>query len=431
MPRRCASGFRRRRYRTAYFPTQAEDSWWKTLSRGWRTVIAICDSDTDALLGFATFTQEVRSNIFGQVMKYAAAGGLLAARRADRLPPALHRHHTALAAGEQGGADPPPLAWRLGRAFDPIFIAQDAAGSGSLAKLQLLAFTGVVVAIVAQGWYATNTLPAFSTTVLALLGITSAGSVLSRAASGGALAAANRAWLVGRGVLSPDPRMPKLTDLFGTEGEIDITRLQALCFSAYVLIALLIVAPVDIPNFEVPDQFLYLMGLSQGVSPAQSGLEVPRLSAEVAGMIDEAEAMEPLASRSNDGPKARSERGRTGALRSECARSGAGSGRTRTSCGLCARRSSRRGRSGGCRPERGEHRAAVHLAQGDAGGGGHRLRPGGDGAGDAAGRGSAAAGRGRAGWRDRDRVAVRRTIRTSGRVDAAVLRGVLAELGGR
>ena len=121
------------------------------------------------------------------------------------------------------------------------------------------------MAIVAQGWYATNTLPAFSTTVLALLGITSAGSVLSRAASGGALAAANRAWLVGRGVLSPDPRMPKLTDLFGTEGEIDITRLQALCFSAYVLIALLIVAPVDIPNFEVPDQFLYLMGLSQGV----------------------------------------------------------------------------------------------------------------------------------------------------------------------
>src|SRR3954451_22250925 len=45
----------------------------------------------------------------------------------------------------------------------------------------------------------------------------------------------------------------------------------------------------------------------------RAALRCPRLSAEVAGMIDEAEAMEPLASRSNDGPKsairARTDRG--------------------------------------------------------------------------------------------------------------------------
>ncbi|MFZ4406866.1 MAG: hypothetical protein ACOYOH_05980 [Paracraurococcus sp.] len=251
--------------RTVEYPPPDRDAWWNTLSRGWRYVVAICNSDTDELLGFATFTQEVRSNVFGQVVKYAVLAGfwMLTVLIAYRL------HHTLTTRlwhqGNPESQDPPSFGWRIGRAINPIFIAQDAAGSGSLAKIQLLFFTGVVVAIVAQAWYATDTLPAFSITVLALLGITSAGSVLSRAASGGALAAANRAWLVGRGVLSSDPRMPKLTDLFGTEGEIDITRLQALCFSAYVLIALLTVAPVDIPTFEVPEQFLYLMGLSQGV----------------------------------------------------------------------------------------------------------------------------------------------------------------------
>ena len=169
------------------------------------------------MLGFATFTQEVRSNIFGQVMKYAvlAAFWLLAALIAFRL------HYTVttrLWRQENGaGADPPPLAWRLGRAFNPIFIAQDAAGSGSLAKLQLLAFTGVVVAIVAQGWYASlhpaRLLDHGARAPRHHLG--RVGAVprrLGRRQPPRRTGSAGRPWRA-----RPDPRMPKLTDLFGTQ----------------------------------------------------------------------------------------------------------------------------------------------------------------------------------------------------------------------
>ncbi|MFC7538179.1 hypothetical protein ACFQU2_41000 [Siccirubricoccus deserti] len=166
----------------------------------------------------------------------------------------------------------PLQAWL--RAFSPIVISQDAFGTASLSRFQVLLFTLAAVGVYAYVLIRTGELSSLSSDVLWLLGITMAGSALASIAGGPVVSTGNRLWLLATGVLDNAPRRPRWHDLLGADGEIDVTRVQALAFSAFAAAALVANGPNDLERFEVPDTLKYLIGLSQAVYVA--GKALPR-----------------------------------------------------------------------------------------------------------------------------------------------------------
>ena len=73
----------------------------------------------------------------------------------------------------------------------------------------------------------------------------------------------NRIWLVGNAILRKQAGAPKWSDLVQSAGEVDLTRLQAIVFSLFALFALIVIGSQNISTFSVPNQILYLIGLSQ------------------------------------------------------------------------------------------------------------------------------------------------------------------------
>lgn len=161
--------------------------------------------------------------------------------------------------------------------FSPIFICQDAFGHASLARFQVLLFTVVLLGVYAYAFAAAQTAPNVTTSVLALAGITLAGSTLAAAASKPSLDSANRLWLNGTGVLPRSRRVPRWYDLIASDGEVDITRMQALGFSLFAATAVVFQGAENLDRFEIPEQLNYLIGLSQAVYVAGKALPVDSL----------------------------------------------------------------------------------------------------------------------------------------------------------
>lgn len=189
----------------------------------------------------------------------------------------LHRRQfevTRRVAEQQTGKMVP--AWMF--ALRPTVIAQDAFGYCSFARFQVLMFTLVLAGVYAYVMARTGSLPNLSNTVLALLGITLSGSTLARVIEGPVVDTANRLWLLGTGVIDPSPRVPRWQDMLAGDGEIDVTRVQALAFSVFAAVALVVSGTGDLEHFEIPEQLNYLIGLSQAVYVA--GRALPRESAK-------------------------------------------------------------------------------------------------------------------------------------------------------
>ncbi|MBR0671830.1 hypothetical protein [Neoroseomonas soli] len=188
----------------------------------------------------------------------------------------LHRrqYEVARAAAEREARRSIP-AWQF--ALRPTVITQDAFGYCSLARFQVLMFTLVLAGVYAYVMARTGGLPTLSNTVLALLGITMTGSTLARVIEGPVVDTPNRVWLLGTGVIDPSPRIPRWQDMLAGEGEIDVTRVQALAFSIFAALALVVNGTGDLEHFEIPEQLNYLIGLSQAVYVA--GRALPRESA--------------------------------------------------------------------------------------------------------------------------------------------------------
>lgn len=161
--------------------------------------------------------------------------------------------------------------------FSPIFICQDAFGHASLSRFQVLLFTVVLLGVYAYAFAASQSAPNVSGSVLALAGITLAGSTLAAAASKPSLESANRLWLNGTGVLPRTRRVPRWHDLIASEGEVDITRMQALGFSLFAAAAVIFQGAENLDRFEIPEQLNYLIGLSQAVYIAGKALPVDSL----------------------------------------------------------------------------------------------------------------------------------------------------------
>ncbi|MBX9698921.1 MAG: hypothetical protein K2X74_05765 [Acetobacteraceae bacterium] len=258
----------------------------------WRLAVLACVGPERTVADFGIVTVEASSlrlsvlfGIGAVVLLYLALA--LTARQVH-----AGQYDVLAARCRELGRQPPP---RLLYALNPVVISQDAFGVCSLARFQVLLFTLVVGGVYGYVMARTGTLVSLSETVLTLLGITLVGSTLGRLTEGPVVDTPNRLWLLGTGVLDGRPRVPQWQDLLASEGEIDVTRVQALAFSLFAAVALVLYGTADLERFEIPAQVNYLIGISQAVYVAGRALPretAKRLNEEVRSLRDaEAKAL--------------------------------------------------------------------------------------------------------------------------------------------
>jgi len=236
--------------------------------------------NTREIRAFARQTLYVSSLRLSAATGIAAVLGLYLALAFAAAHVQLRQFAHAREAARRGGGDLSRAAFAL----RPTVIMQDAFGHCSLSRFQVLLFTLVLTGVYAYVMTRTGELPDVSPSVLLLLGITLAGSTLARAVDGPVVDTPNRLWLLGTGVIDPTPRLPQWRDLLAGDGEIDVTRVQALVFSVFAAVALVVNGTADLEQFRIPDQIVQLMGISQAVYVAGKALPreaATRLNAEI------------------------------------------------------------------------------------------------------------------------------------------------------
>ncbi|MDB5425677.1 MAG: hypothetical protein JWQ29_3093, partial [Phenylobacterium sp.] len=174
---------------------------------------------------------------------------------------------------EPAHAITPPLRWytvaalKFWQCLNPVVVTADAFGRGSLAKLQILVFTMAVVGGLVMILLLKGTLLDLSSSIVLLLGLPAVGSIASQVTSNSRdrLSTSNWAWLVGRGILpvnDPTRETPSWRDIFVTNEELDLYKVQAAAFSILVLGAMMI-SMSKLDTFAVPESVLQVLGLSQ------------------------------------------------------------------------------------------------------------------------------------------------------------------------
>lgn len=255
----------------------------------WLFVIAACEAGTGRMLGFGV--TEVRVNPFGWSVAIAATVVILLwllvarwawAEHAKRLQECWKRNAPEQVPGQADPADPlrrparwrdlsdpevqRRLVWKARRALDPVFISQDALGSGSMSRLQILAFTLTVGGVALYVFLRSGALSEMSAGVLQLLGVTAAGSTLAQLASATpGLTPRSRQILFGTGSLRLGEDLPGWRDVVTANGEVDVTRVQALVFSGLAIVSLVVNGAANLAEFALPQSVVALLGLSQGI----------------------------------------------------------------------------------------------------------------------------------------------------------------------
>ena len=255
----------------------------------WYFVIAACDAQTGRMLGFGV--TEVRVNPFGWSVAIAVVAALAVwlvvgrwawAQHAASLHACWKRNAPRPQPGQANPADPfgrparwedlserevrRRLVWKARRALDPVFISQDALGGGSMSRLQILAFTLTVGGVALYVFLRSGALSELSAGVLQLLGITAAGSSLAQLASSTpGLSPRSRQMLLGTGSLNLGETLPGWRDVATANGEVDVTRVQALVFSGLAIASLVVNGAAHLAEFTLPQSVVALLGLSQGI----------------------------------------------------------------------------------------------------------------------------------------------------------------------
>lgn len=162
--------------------------------------------------------------------------------------------------------------------LNPLKIIAGVSGRASLSNMQVFFFT-LIVAWLALYWVVqTGALVPLHNTVLMLLGIAVAGTGASKAAaiSRFRVTGENWAWAKSKGWIqkdftrSPVNPTPKLSDLITSDQGFEMPKFQAVVFSLIVGISLLcngasIADAAEFSKYEVPEAYLILIGISQGV----------------------------------------------------------------------------------------------------------------------------------------------------------------------
>ncbi|WP_137177104.1 hypothetical protein [Roseomonas sp. AR75] len=280
---------------TALFPTIERGGW---LPTNWQVVVFVCvDPNYDPAsrrVNGKEIRAYARQPFFLSTLRLSTLIGVLsvAAIYLGLAVATMQLQSRQIAHAQSIGAVGRGRGAAFWYAMRPTVIAQDSFGVCSLSRFQVLLFTVVVSGVYAYVMARTGKLPEVSNTVLTLLGITLTGSTLARVAEGSSIDTSNRLWLLGTGIVDPSPRLPRWLDLVSSDGEIDVTRVQALVFSLFAAGALVVNGTGDLANFSIPEQINYLIGISQAVYVAGRALphdSARRLNEEVR-MLQTAEA---------------------------------------------------------------------------------------------------------------------------------------------
>ena len=161
-------------------------------------------------------------------------------------------------------------------AWNILVITQGVHARASLSKLQFFFFTLAVLWVVVAILTWTRHLAGLSGDVVMLLGIGAAGTAGGKitAIAKNRLGFENWAWLVRKGWIKEsvergaNTRKPEFGDLLRSGGEFDISKFQLFVFSLIVGAALIYFAAYgaevqDFSEFEIPAEYLSLIGLSQ------------------------------------------------------------------------------------------------------------------------------------------------------------------------
>ncbi|KPL53728.1 hypothetical protein ABB55_17160 [Prosthecomicrobium hirschii] len=238
------------------------------LTEPWQLVAALCNGTTNTLIGYTIIDVEVVKPLYAWAASLAALGLFwslisFAAWRLNKTK------IDKLINPADDGNYPLPLTLgtfmhRIRICADPVFISQNSLGYGSLSRFQILIFSSVVGFVVLYVYIYLGTLPSMSSTILQLLGITALGSTFVRATNDWAgISPATRRLLIGGKLLIISRDKPHLSDLIETHGEIDVAKVQALLFTGLVAVSILGCTAVGLAGFTLPQEIVYLSGISQ------------------------------------------------------------------------------------------------------------------------------------------------------------------------
>ena len=168
--------------------------------------------------------------------------------------------------------------WEHELSLNPLKLVADPTGRASLSAIQVLFFTIIVVWLATYWALQERTLVPIDNSLLALLGIASAGSLLGRGADTARfrVSGENWSWAKQKGWIKNDftqnssNRKPKSSDLITSDSGLDVARFQAVGFSLVIGITLLYEGATAsdsnaFSQFTIDDAYLTLIGISQGV----------------------------------------------------------------------------------------------------------------------------------------------------------------------
>jgi hypothetical protein len=152
--------------------------------------------------------------------------------------------------------------------LNPLWMALDGSGRASLAQMQIIFFTVIVLYLVTYILLRTGILASLSQSVLLLLGIAGVGSIGGTLATNNTqrLSFENWAWLRHKGWTTATGLhvdAPRWRDIFTTNDEFDPYKFQMVSFSFVIGTALLMVGLNGLADFTIPQTLLGLIGLSQ------------------------------------------------------------------------------------------------------------------------------------------------------------------------
>ena len=149
--------------------------------------------------------------------------------------------------------------------INPLFMASGTNGKASLSRLQLLWFTILVMSVLVFLFVETGSLSDLPDSVLALLGVSASGTILSGLTNGtkNRLSFVNWQWLNDQGWLTRNRIPTRWTDLLlDDDGSLNIYKFQLLFSSILVGITLVLSGGNNLLGFKIPANFPQLLGLS-------------------------------------------------------------------------------------------------------------------------------------------------------------------------
>lgn len=155
-----------------------------------------------------------------------------------------------------------------GKWLNPLWMALDGSGRASLAQMQIIFFSVIVLFLVCYILLRTGILASLSNDVLLLLGIAAIGSLGRQLATDETQRVSfenwswlkRKHWLVGGGFHVDKPQW---SVLFSTNDIFHPYRFQMVSFSFVIGVSLLMIGLTGLANFTIPTSLLGIIGLSQ------------------------------------------------------------------------------------------------------------------------------------------------------------------------